>query len=348
MSGFRVYAATDQRMAPSAIAAHARRAEALGYDGLNVPDSVHDGLTAATVALGATSNLKVATSVLVAFPRSPMAVAVAAWDLQELSGGRFELGLGSQVRGNVVGRYSTTWTAPVPRMREYVGALQAIFECWRSGGPLEFDGAHYHFKRMQPFFRPDPVDHPEVPIYLGGVKPNMVALAGETARGLMTHPTNSTPRYVKEALLPHLARGAVRGARDVENVELMVGPLTVTAPDEDGVRAERERTRQLLTFLYSTPAYAPSLELFGWEDRGERLHELSREGRWDEMADVVDDEMLDTLAPTGSYDDIADILRDWYGGLTSWITFPMPADAADDAAAAEVIAALRSGPAALR
>jgi probable F420-dependent oxidoreductase len=342
MSGFRVYATIDQRAPLSAVAAHARRAEALGYDGLAVPDAVHDGLAAATVALQATTQLRVATSVLVAFPRSPMTVAMAAWDLQEMSGGRFELGLGSQVRGNIVGRYATTWAPPVPRMREYVAALRAIFACWQDGKELKFEGKHYSLTRMQPFFKPDPIEHPDIPIFLGGMKPNMVALAAETANGLMTHPTNTAPRYLREVIRPRLEDGAGRTGRDPRDIELMVCPLTITAATEKGLTAERRRTQQLLTFLYSTPAYWPSLELFGWRERGKALHALTREGKWAEMGDIVDDEMLNALAPIGGYDVIADILRDWYGGLCDWMTFPMPDDCAADAAAAQVIDHLRS------
>ncbi len=329
-------------MALSEVAAHAARAESLGYDGLAVPDSVHDALTAATVALGATTRLHVATSVLVAFPRSPMTVAVAAWDLQEMSDGRFELGLGSQVRGNIVGRYSTPWAPPVPRMREYVGALRAIFACWQDDVPLAFEGEHYQLTRMQPFFKPDPIAHPQIPIYLGGMKPNMVALAGEASDGLMTHPTNSAPRYLRETIRPRIAVGAARSGREESSLGLMVCPLTITGPNAEVVQAERERTRQLLTFLYSTPAYWPSLELFGWKDRGEALHALTREGKWDEMAGIVDDTMLEALAPMATYDEIADVLASWYGDVCDWLTFPMPDDPSHDQAAANVIARLKS------
>jgi probable F420-dependent oxidoreductase len=341
MTRFKVYSTMDQRMPLSGVAAHARRAEALGYDGLAVPDAVHDGLTAAAVALQATTRLRVATSVLVAFPRSPMTVAIAAWDLQEMSGGRFELGLGSQVRGNIVGRYSAPWSAPAPRMREYVQALRAIFDCWQNGTPLRFEGEHYRFTRMQPFFRPDPIEHPAIPIYTGGIGPKMVTLAGEVADGLMTHPTNTAPRYLREVVLPRLERGAGRSGRDPGEVELMVSPLTVTGRDAASLERERQQTHQLLTFLYSTPSYWPSLEIFGWQERGERLHQLSREGRWGDMPEIVDDEILATFAPTGSYDEIADVLGEWYAGLTRWITFPMPADPTHDPDAAEVIARLR-------
>jgi probable F420-dependent oxidoreductase len=338
----KVYATTDQRMPLSGIAAHARRAEALGYDGLAVPDSVHDGLAAATVALAATTRLRVAISVLVAFPRSPMTVAHATWDLHEMSGGRFELGLGSQVRANVVGRYSTPWAPPVPRMREYVQALRAIFSCWQDGTQLRFEGEHYSFTRMQPFFSPGPPAHGTVPILLGGVGPRMTALAGEVADGLMTHPTNTAPRYLREVVWPRLARGAARASRPRGSAQLMVGPLVATGPEEADVRAEREQVRQLLGFLYSTPAYWPSLELFGWRDRGERLRELSRAARWDEMPEIVDDAMLDAFVPTAPYDGIARVLLAWYGDLTDWITFPMPTDPAHDAAASTVIAELHA------
>lgn len=346
---FRVYATMDQRLPLSKVADHARRAEALGYEGLNVPDSVHDGLAAAALALNATERLRVATSVLVAFPRSPMAVAVAAYDLQELSGGRFELGLGSQVRGNIVGRYSTPWSAPVPRMREYILSLRAIFDCWQTGAALAFEGEHYQFTRMQPFFKPDPLPalgeggDPCPPIYMGGIGPLMTALSGEVSDGLMTHPTNAAPRYLREVILPRIKRGAQSAGREPSAVDLMVGALVVTGPDEATLAVEREGVRQLLTFLYSTPSYWPSLELFGWRDRGERLHALTREGRWGDLAQVIDDQMLSTFAPVGRYGEIVEVLREWYGGLTSWITFPMPSDPAHDSEAAAVVAQLQGG-----
>ncbi len=316
--------------------------EALGYDGLFVPDAVHDGLLVAHAALAATERIRVATSVLVVFPRSPMVVAHAAWDLQELSGGRFELGLGSQVRGNVVGRYGTAWSPPVPRMREYIGALRALFECWQHGGPLRFEGQHYRLTRMQPFFRPDPLEVAEPPIYLGGIGPKMLALAGEAARGLVTHPTNTAPRYLREAVLPRLALGAARRGRTADAPELLASPLIATGVDAASLAAEREKARQLLGFLYSTPAYWPSLELFGWRERGERLRARSREGRWAELGSLIDDEMLDTFVPSGPFCELAETLRHAYAGLASWICLPTPADPAHDAALAAVIEELRS------
>jgi probable F420-dependent oxidoreductase len=333
----------DQRMPLSQVADHARRAEALGYDGLLVPEAVHDGLLAAGAALAATRRLRVATSVLVAFPRSPMAVAHAAWDLAEFSGGRFALGLGSQVRGNLTGRYSTAWAPPVPRMREYVGSLRAIFASWQHGTPLRFEGLHYRFTRMQPFFAPGKLDWPEIPILLGGIGPGMTALAGEVADALVTHPTSSAPRYLREVVLPQRARGAARGARDPSACRLVVAPLVAAGETDEEVLREREGMRRLFGFLFSTPPYWPPLELFGWKERGERLHELSRAGRWEAMAEVVSDAMLDAFAASGRYAEIADVIRERYRGLADEIAFPVPADPVRDAAAASALRALRGG-----
>ncbi|MGE4605183.1 MAG: TIGR03617 family F420-dependent LLM class oxidoreductase [Myxococcota bacterium] len=340
---FRVFATTEQRMPLSQIAQHARRAEKLGYDGLNVPEAVHDGLLAAAAALAATEHLSVATSVLVAFPRSPMTVAHAAWDLQETSGGRFELGLGPQVRANIVNRYSTSWTAPVPRMRDYVNSLRAIFDCWQNGSALQFEGAHYQFSRMQPFFHPGPVTGGPPPIHLGAIGPGMLALAGELADGLMTHPTNTAPRYLREAIIPRLAEGAKRVGRTGDALRLMIGGLCATGPNDEQTSSERENARQLLGFLYSTPAYWKSLELLGLDDLGPRLKAMVAEGRWSDLAGQVPDSLVDATVPSAPYAEIAERLTDWYGELSDWITFPMPDDPACDDAAADVITRLKSG-----
>jgi probable F420-dependent oxidoreductase len=338
----RVYATMDQRMGLDAVEDHAQRVESLGYDGLCVPDAVHDGLLLCHAALRVTTRLHTATSVLVAFPRSPMLIAIAAWDLASASGGRFELGLGTQVRGNIERRYSTPWSAPVARMREYVRSLREIWRSFQTGAPLAFEGEHYRFTRLQPFFNPGPIAHPEIPIFLGAVGPKMTELAGEVADGMMTHPTNSAPRYLREATRPALATGAKRAARDPHRLELLAGGLIATGRDAAAVAREREHARELLTFLYSTPAYWPTLELFGWREVGERLHRLTREGKWGEMAGAISDEMLDALVPAGPYAKIAEVVLDWYGGLATRINFPLPTDPADDALAARAIAELRA------
>lgn len=340
----RIYANTSQRLPPHRVVEQARRAEAMGYDGLHLPEAVHDGLVAATLALQATTRLRVATSVLVAFARSPMAVAMAAYDLQALSGGRFELGLGAQVRGNVEDRYGAAWAPPVERMREYVGAIRATFACWQNGVPLSFTGEHYRLTRMQPFFVPERLEGPTPPIVLGAVGPRMTALAGEIADGLVSHPTNSHPRYLRESTQPRLVLGARRAARDPAAIGLRVAPICATGRDDAAVRRAREEKRRSLAFLFSTPAYWPSLALFGWQEIGERLRSLTRESRWQEMAALVTDELLDTLVPTATYEALPAVLREWYGELADVLVFPMPEDPADDTLAARALAGLRTSP----
>jgi probable F420-dependent oxidoreductase len=340
---FEVFATMDTRLPLSRVEAHARRAEALGFDGLVVPEAVHDGLLAAAAALRATTRIRVATGVLVAFPRSPMAVALAAWDLAEASGGRFELGLGSQVRGNVADRYGVPWSAPVPRMREYVGALRAVFDAFQTGAALRFEGAHYRLTRLQPFFRPEPLATPGIPIWLGAVGPAMTALAGEVADGLLAHPTSSAPRILRERVVPCLARGAARAERAPVQLRLAASPLVATGRDADAVSGARETARALLGFLLSTPAYWPGLALFGWRERGEALHRLAREGRWDALAAQVDDALLDAFVPSAPWAELAGVLAERYAGLARRLCLALPDDPADDAAAASAVARLRGG-----
>lgn len=338
---FQVFASTPEKMGPGEIGAHAARAEAMGFDGLQVPDALHDGLLLAAMALAATDRLLVGTAVLVAFPRSPMTVAVASWDLQKMSGGRFELGLGTQIRQNIEERYSARWDSPVPRLREYVQSLKAIFHSFQTAERLDFRGEHYAFTRLQPFFNPGPIEHPDIPILCGAVGPAMTRMVGRVADGMITHPTNTPPEYIREVCLPRLQCGFAQAGRDGSDFRLVLGPLTATGRNEQVVAAEWEKQRNLLGFLYSTPAYWPSLELFGWQDKGRELQALARAGEWQRLGEVVTDEMLEKFVPRGTYDQIDSVYRRRYGDLARRITFPMPVDPADDELAGAAIARLK-------
>ncbi len=323
--------------------AHARRAEKLGYHGLSVPEAVHDGMLVALLCLEHTRELRVATGAIVAFARSPMLVAQGAWDLQRLSGGRFELGLGSQVKGNLEGRFGVAWAPPAPRMRDYVRALRAVFARWQEGAPLGFESAHYKLTRMQPYFDPGPLEHGGPPIWLGAVNPGMLRTAGEVGDGALMHPTNSDPRTLREVTRPALAAGAARARRGVAETAIHACPFIATGRTPAELAAARENIRETLGFLYSTPAYWPALVAHGWEEVGERLHGLSRAGDWGALRGLVTDEMLAKLVPQALYPEIADVLLAWYGGLAERISFPLPADPAHDAEIAKVVQRLRSG-----
>src|SRR5690606_8132315 len=242
------------------------------------------------------------------------------------------------------GRYGVAWSAPAPRMREYVGAVRAAFASFQTGAPLRFEGSHYRLSRLQPFFRPDPLpDGARIPILLGAIGPAMTALAGELADGLVTHPTRSAPRLLREAVQPRLAHGAARAGRDPATVLVAASPLVAAGRDAAAVSRARERARRLLGFLFSTPAYASSLAAFGREARAATLHRLSREGRWDAMAGEIDDALLDVFVPSATWDALPDELARRYGGLARRLCLPLPDDPADDPAFAAAVARLRSG-----
>ncbi len=320
------------------VAAYAGRAEKIGFEGLLIPESVHDAFLTAMLALEHTSTLEVATSVALAFPRSPTTTAHAAWDLHAMSGGRFTLGLGTQVRANIERRFGAGFDPPIGRMRDYVGAVRAVFDCWQTGGKLDYRSERYSLDLMQPFFRPAPIEDGPPKIYLGGVGPAMVRLAGEVADGLMTHPTNTGPRYLREKVYPALEKGADRGAR--QPCPVLASTFVATGADADKVAAERERIRGFLGFLYSTPQYRPTLDLLGRGDLGEALHTMSREGRWDAMPAAIADDLLAELVPCGTYDEIAEILCQWYSDLTEAITLRMPENVSDDDGLSRLVAAL--------
>ena len=339
---FEIFASTPENLNLVDMGAFARRVEAMGYDGLFVSDAIHDGLLLACQALSATSKLKVGTSVLIVFPRSPMNVALAAWDLQKMSGGRFELGMGTQIKQNIEDRYSARWLPPAAGMREYVGALRAIFHAFRTGERLEYLGEHYKFTRLQPFFNPGPIDAPDVPLMLGAVGPKMLELVGKTADGIHTHPTNTSVRYLKEVILPQIAVGTAQRDPGRAKPFISASQFVATGPDDATVAAERERFRDMLAFLFSTPAYWASLELFGWQHVGEQLLALTREGRWKDMPGVFTDEVLDTFLVSGRYDQLPEQLAARFGGLVDRITLTVPTDPANDAAAAEAIRQIRA------
>jgi probable F420-dependent oxidoreductase len=343
----RVYAGMDPRLSLPDVIARATRVEDLGYDGLHVAETVHDALAVALLVAEHTRRITVRTSVALAFTRSPTLVAYAAWDLAKLSGGRFQLGLGTQIRQNIEDRYAVPFGAdPIGRLRDYVGAVRACFAAFASGEAPAYRSAHYRVTRLQPYFNPGPdPDTVPPPVYLGGVQRLACELAGAVADGFVSHPTNSNPRYLRETCLPALAAGASSEGRDLAacGFETVIGTPVVTGATADAVAAERERQRRLLAFLYSTPAYAPTLELHGWAEVGPRLRELVRLDRWDDLAEVLSNEILDTLVPSGTFEELPGVLLERFGGLGQGIVVNPPADPYDDEAFRAVVAALRQG-----
>jgi probable F420-dependent oxidoreductase len=319
---------------------HAQRVESLGYDMLSVAEAVHDGMLSAMAALGATTTLRVGQGVLVAFARSPMLAAQGAWDLQDYSGGRFPPGLGTQVKGNIIGRFGRPWSAPAARLTDYVGAVRACFDTFQNDTPLNFKSESYTLNRMQPFFNPGPLECGPPPIMMGAVGPLMTRAVGMVGDALQTHPTNSEGRYLREVTRPRLEEGTKRAGRDVR-IELTAGPMIATGATREAVEAAIQEARTSLVFTLSTPAYWPALEYHGWLEVGQRLRDYTREGKWAEMNELVTDEIMNAFVPSGTYDEIADILLEEYDDVAERILFPVPTDPKQDDAVRKVIAKLQ-------
>ena len=335
----------DPRLPLPDVLEHAARVERLGYDGLHVAETVHDALAVALLVAEHTERITVRTSVALAFTRSPTLAAYGAWDIAKLSGGRFQLGLGTQIRQNIEDRYGVPFgDDPIARLRDYVGAVRAVFDAFATGAAPSYESTHYRVTRLQPYFNPGPDAETAPPaIYLGGVQRRACALAGAVGDGFVSHPTNSNPRYLSETCLPALAEGAAESGRSLgAGFEVVVGSPVITGATPAALAAERERQRRLLAFLYSTPAYAPTLELYGWPELGPRLRELIRHDRWDDLAAVLSDDVLDTLVPSGTFVELPAVLLDRFAALGQGLMVNPPADPSHDDAFAEVVASLQS------
>lgn len=294
----------------------AQLAEESGCDAAVSNENRHDAFLPLVLAAEHTERLRLGTSVAIAFPRSPMVVAQEAWDLQRFSNGRLQLGLGTQVKGHNERRFSVPWSPPLPRLREYVLALRAIWDTFQNGTRLDFRGDHYTFTLMTPFFNPGPLEHPHIPVYLAGVNPGPCRLAGEVADGLLLHPMSS-PRYVREVVWPAIGEGAGRAGRSLEGFHVTGGGFVVVGRTEEERRERAAVVKRRIAFYASTRSYQPTMAIHGWGEVTPELHRMSLQGQWDAMADLITDEMLETFAVIGDYPEIGRRLRErWDGAVT--------------------------------
>lgn len=330
-------ASAPTQMGLSEIGAWAARMERIGFDVIHIPETIHDPFSIASMALTRTTRLTVRTSMVVAFPRSPMITAYATWDLAKYSGGRFQLGIASQVRGNIVGRFSAPWSEPVARLRDYAKSLRAIFQSFQTGEPLDYTGSFYRFNRLQPYFNPGALDHLTPQIWTGGVNRKMCVLAGEVSDGFVCHPTNSHPQILTTRILPAIAEGARDVGRGKQMPAVIANPQPMMATTCHGLEKLREPRRAELAFLYSTPAYRRQLEHFGLADVGEALADTAQRSEWSELPKHVTDDVMNLVVPQGTYDEIPDILAEWYSGLCAGLSLPVPADDEHDECLAEVV-----------
>lgn len=293
-------------------------AERIGFDGVWTSETQHDPFLPLALIAEHSQRISFGTAVAIAFARSPATLAYTAWDLAAMSGGRFILGLGTQIRPHIERRFGMPWPgSPIGKLREQIQAIRAFWACWQDGTPLNHRGEHYRLTLMTPFFNPGPIDHPRIPIYIAGVNPGMCRLAGEVADGFQAHPYHS-PDYLRQVTLPAIRQGLRAAGREEREVTLAV--VVMTATDDQ----QREFVRSQIAFYASTPSYRPVMELHGWAGVADRLRGLSRRGAWDEMAGLIDDEMLSTFALVCTPAELPGALLERYQGLAGRIALYQP------------------------
>jgi probable F420-dependent oxidoreductase len=256
------------------IPAYARRAEELGVGALWSAETKHDPFLPLAVAAANTTRVQLGTAIAVAFPRSPMIMAHTAWDLQKVSGGRFVLGLGTQVKAHNERRFSLTWEPPGPRLREVIQALRAIWESWQNATPLNFRGKSYRFDLMTPFFNPGPIEHPHIPVYMAAVNPWMARMAGEICDGLHVHSFH-TPKYLREIIHPAVEDGLRISGRTRKSFVFRASTMVVLGDTSEELARNRQAVKQQIAFYASTRTYQTVLAVHGLDHLVPQLHAKS-------------------------------------------------------------------------
>ncbi len=300
----------------------AKAAEALGFDALWTQETQHNPFLPCALINEHTTRLKTGTAIAVSFARSPADLAYTAWDLAAQSGGRFMLGLGTQVKAHIERRFGMKWPdSVVGQLREQIGAIRALWACWQNGEKLHFRGEYYKLSLMSPFFNPGPlppsVPSGAIPIYIAGVNTGLARLAGETCEGFHAHPFHS-PRYLREVILPGIEAGAKKAGRQRRDVSVSVTAFVATSPEEQNF------VRSQIAFYASTPSYRAVFALHGWEDVAERLSAHAAKSEWGEMFSLVTDEILETFCLVSDEASLPGKLKDRYDGLADRLTLYSP------------------------
>ena len=298
----------------NAVGAQAAEMEDMGYTGVMTAETAHDPFFPLLVAAQHTQRVQLMTSIAVAFARSPMTLANIGHDLNAFSKGRFVLGLGSQIRPHITKRFSMPWSSPAARMREYIMAMRAIWDCWHQQQPLEFTGEFYTHTLMTPFFTPTNVDYGAPKVFLAAVGPKMTEVAGEVADGVIVH-AFTTEKYLRETTLPALERGFAKAGKKREDFEISYPMFVVTGSTEEDMREAQQATCQQIAFYGSTPAYQPVLESIGAGELQGELNTMSKQGRWKEMGELIAPELLQEFAIVGEPQNLAGQIATRYGDI---------------------------------
>lgn len=310
-------------------ATEARRLADIGFDGIYTLEGSSDPFLPLVLASEHAPELDIATAIAVAFPRNPSHIAYQAWDLQTYSKGKFSLGVGSQIKPHIEKRFGLAFDPPAARMREYILAVKAFFSCWQHGAALNFEGDYYRHTLMTPMFNPGPNPYGIPPIMLGAFGPKMTEVAGEVADGFIVHPFNTLP-FLRELALPAVTRGLEKSARARSDFCLQVNAIVITGSSDEEYHAAEASVKGLLGFYGSTPAYRPAMDAVGLGHLQPTLNALSKQGKWEELADYINDDFLDAFTTRGRPADIAGLLKTKYAGLADRLAIYSPYAASDD------------------
>jgi probable F420-dependent oxidoreductase len=301
-----------------AVPAIAEAAEEIGFDALWTQETQHDPFLPCALIAEHTTRLDFGTAIAVSFARSPANLAYTAWDLAAQSGGRFIMGLGTQVKAHIERRFGQPWPESVTgKLREQIQVIRALWDCWQQGTKLNFRGEYYKITLMSPFFNPGAIEHPNIPIYIAGVNTGLAKLAGELCNGFHVHPFHSV-KYLQEEILPAIEEGAAKERRKREDISVSVTAFVATSPEEMNF------ARAQISFYASTPSYRPVMDLHGWNRVAEKLSAHAAKGEWMEMPMLITDEMLYEFAVVTEEGRLADELKKRYDGIADRLTLYTP------------------------
>lgn len=308
----------------------AKRVEDMGFDGLWTAEAQHNPFLPLTLAAYSTQKLLLGTGIAVAFPRSPMVTAQIAWDLAAQSNGRFVLGLGTQIAVHIVKRFSAQWDGkPVSQLRDYILSMRKIWDAFQTGSGLRHRGEHYSFGVLPPFFNPGAIENPNIPVYIAGVGVPLCKLGGELAQGFHVHPFH-TSQYLRDVIRPAIQEGAQANGRSLSDVSLSCAVFVVTGRNAEEIERNTIEIKSQIAFYASTPSYHKVLEIHGWGDFGERMNQMTKEGKWDSMWREVPDNILHEIAVVASPDELPYKLRERYNGLLDRAGYYFPFNPDDE------------------
>ncbi len=300
------------------VPAIAKAAQETGFAALWTQETQHDPFLPCTLIAEHSADMQFGTAIAVSFARSPANLAYTAWDLSAQSGGRFILGLGTQVKAHIERRFGMTWPDSVTgKLREQIQVIRAFWDNWQNGTKLNFRGEYYKATLMSPFFNPGAIEHPNIPIYIAGVNTGLAKLAGELCDGFHAHPFNS-PRYMNEVILPAVEEGLNKEGRKRKDIAVSVTAFVAASPEEESF------ARMQIAFYASTPSYHAVMDLHGWGETAQQLSGFAAKSEWSEMPMLITDEMLNEFCLVTTPENLANELKKRYAGIADRLTLYTP------------------------